>query len=73
MIGDGGAGAAPEKLSAIEAVFQRHMQSSLSGFSSILAEIDSKFQRRKEVIITQYATKVEGIRAGQRVATKLGR
>ena len=68
----GGPGSAPApRLTAIEAVFQRHMQGSLSGYTRILEDIGAKRTRRQQAVLDQYTQRVDAVRAAHKLALKL--
>lgn len=72
-VGAGGAsaGASPDGLSPIEAVFQKHMQRSLSAYQSYVGELRARLERRLSDVAATFALRAEEVRASSRALQRL--
>ena len=58
---------------AIEEVFQRHMQRSLASYQSLLAELNSRMERRVSDCVASFSKQLDELRASHRVIEKMVR
>lgn len=50
----------------------KQTQTNSFGVGAVLAELDAKFQRRREHVLAEFTSRVDGIRAAHKLALRLG-